>query len=135
MRKGLQAGLVSLGLVATIAGAASVVFGAHIIPGGDGVSASVHSELRFYASWYLATGLVVLWTVPRVATRTAGIVLRVVFGTLFLAGCARVVSIVADGTPATTYVVLMVIELVLPLVILPWQAAVARRAEAAPSPG
>ena len=126
MRRGLQAALTALGLVATIAAAASIAFGAHIIPGGDDVSASVHSELRFYASWYLTAGLVILWTVPRVDTRVAGVVLRVIFGTLFLAGCSRMVSTVVDGRPATTYVVLMVIELVLPLVVLPWQAAAAR---------
>ena len=53
--------------------------------------------------------------------------IRAVFATLFLAGIARVISIITEGRPHAFQLVLLGLELVLPIVVIPWQVLVARR--------
>jgi hypothetical protein len=113
-----------MGLVAVSAGITSMVGGAAIIPGSPEVAASVDSELRFYAAWYAAAGVALLWSAGRV--ESSGAIIRGVAATFFLAGCSRIVSIVDVGRPHDWFVFLMVVELLIPLVVIPWQAAVAR---------
>ena len=49
MHRGLQVLLTFVGAVALIAGTVSVILGASVIPTRGEVSASVDSEMRFYA--------------------------------------------------------------------------------------
>jgi hypothetical protein len=124
-RRGLQVLLGVLGTVALTLGLLTVIVGASNIPGGDDVSASVDSEIRFFAAWYAVVGVLIFQSIPRVEEST--VLIRALSAGVFLAGCARIISIVAVGRPATVYLVLMVIELVLPFVIVPWQTVVARQ--------
>lgn len=103
-------------MVLTIVGIVAVAAGGHtVLTGGDSVlnhgdvSAGVDSELRFYAAWY-------------------AVIVRAVGAAFFLAGSARLLSLVTVGSPHAFALVLMVVEFVIPVVIVPWQAAVARRA-------
>jgi hypothetical protein len=82
------------------------------------------SELRFYADWYVVAGVLLLRGVHRVETEK--LVVRAVGGAFFLAGCARLLAIVTVGTPHGFAVFLMIVELIIPAMIVPWQAAVAR---------
>lgn len=125
MLRGLQTLLVVVGAVMVVAGSSTVIGGADLIPGVETVTPSVDSEMRFYAVWYVVGGLFLLRAVPRIGAET--FVIRVIAGAFFLAGCARVLSWLAVGRPHPFAVALMVIELVLPLVIVPWQRALGKR--------
>jgi hypothetical protein len=81
--------------------------------------------MRFYAAWYVAAGVLLLRTVPRVDSK--GPTIRAICAVLFLAACARVISLVVVGAPHPVFLVLMVIEFTIPAVVVPWQAAVGRR--------
>jgi Domain of unknown function (DUF4345) len=124
-RRGLQAILTILGLVAVVFGTLTVFTGGAGVIGGGEVSASVDSELRFYASWYAAAGVMMLRAVPRV--ESAGTTIRALCIVLVIAACARVISIMVIGTPHPVFLVLMIVEFAIPVVIVPWQAAIARR--------
>lgn len=125
-RRGLQVFLTFLGSIALVAGLATVLFGVASLLGAEDVSATVDSEMRFYATWYAAAGVVVLRSTRRLDND--GWVIRGVAAALFVAGCSRGLSWVAVGEPHLVAQILMVVELVLPLVILPWHAAATRTA-------
>ena len=112
-----------LALVPILTGLASVVWGSAIIRGGVS-DASVESELRFYAVFWIGFGLYLFSLAARVEER--GRELAFAAALLFAGGIARAIGIAADGAPAADYVVLMVVELVLPVVLVAWQRAVAR---------
>ena len=124
-RKWLRVLVTVLGLVMVVAGALTVLLGAASVPREGVVTPDVDSEMRFYAVWYVAMGVVLLRSAPRVETES--VVIRLAGGGFFVAGCARILSWIAVGRPHASQVALLVIELMLPLVIIPWQASVARR--------
>lgn len=123
--RGLRAALTVLGVVALMFGSLSVVMGAAIVPGSDEAAASVDSELRFYAAWYAAAGVVLLRTARR--AETEGSTIRFIAGVFFIAGCARVMSLIVVGKPHLLFVFLMAAELLIPALVVPWQASVVRR--------
>ncbi|MGH2756743.1 MAG: DUF4345 domain-containing protein [Actinomycetota bacterium] len=123
-RMALKVFLTILGSIALVAGLGTVLFGVDSIVGAEPVSGTVDSEMRFYAVWYAGAGVVILRAAARV--ESAGTTIRAVVVLFFVAGCSRALSWLVVGRPHTVAVALMVIELALPLVILPWQAAVAR---------
>lgn len=123
-RRALQVFLIFLATVALVAGLATVLFGAASLVGAEVVSGTVDSEMRFYATWYAGAGILLLRSVCRLETDTW--IIRGIAGTLFVAGCSRALSWIAVGEPHLVAQVLMVIELVLPFVIVPWHAAVVR---------
>jgi hypothetical protein len=125
-RRGLQTLLTAFGVVAVTFGALSVLMGGAFVLNVDSVPPSLDSEHRFFAAWYVVAGALVLRSVRRVESETT--IVRAVCAGLFLGGCGRILSLITVGAPHLNYVVLMVLELVLPVVIVPWQAAVARRA-------
>jgi len=124
-RRALQVVVAILGTVALVFGLQTVLFGAAPILGVGEVPPSVDSELRFHAAWYAGAGALLLWTVPRI--ESAGLIIRAVGMVVFIAGAARLISLLTVGVPHTLYVALMAIELTIPAVLVPWQAAVAKR--------
>lgn len=123
-RSALQFFVSFLGVVALLAGLSTVLLGASSIIGAKEVSGTVDSEMRFYAVWYAAAGGVLLRSAVRVEAE--GRTIRATALLFFVAGCSRALSWWTVGEPDTAAQVLMVIELILPLIIIPWQAAVAR---------
>jgi hypothetical protein len=112
-----------LGFIALVAGAVTVIFGATSLTGVDDPSPAVDSEMRFYAAWYAAAGVLLLRAVPRLEGE--GSLIRGIALVFFIAGCARGLSWIVVGRPPGLALMLMVIELSLPFVIVPWQARVA----------
>jgi len=104
-----------------------LIGGDSVLNHGD-VSADVDSELRFYAAWYVVAGALLLRAVRRIESEA--LIVRAVGAAFFIAGSARLLSLVTVGTPHAFALVLMVLEFVIPVVIVPWQAAVARPASA-----
>ena len=121
-RRLFQALLVLLGGVMVAAGLGTVLLGAGSVIGVDDVTPEIDSEMRFYALWYAVAGLGMLRAVPRV--ESSGLMVRAVAAAFFIAGCARALSWLTVGRPHSFTVVLMVIELLLPVVLIPWQASV-----------
>jgi uncharacterized membrane protein YgdD (TMEM256/DUF423 family) len=113
------------GAVATVSGLHSVAAGAKSIAGQDMANASVESELRFYAAFYVAYGLAVLRVAPRADRDTAAV--RALAGALFLAGLARASGWLAAGKPHPLQRGLLVIELTGPSAIVAWQKRLASR--------
>ena len=126
MKRILQIVLVAIGGVMVVAGLLGVILGADLVLGENSFSASVDSEFRFFAAWYLAAGLLLLRATPRL--ETAAFEVRFVGFTFFIAACGRVLSMLDVGEPHNFYVVLTVIEFAIPLVIVRMQTVVARRA-------
>jgi len=112
-----------LALIPIVAGLASVLFGTEIVRGGGDSNASVESELRYYAVFYVAFGAYLWSLAPDVAVR--GRELRAAALVLFCGGLSRVVGVLVDGWPEADYVVLMVVELTLPWILIAWQRRVA----------
>ena len=124
-RRALRAVFYVGGVVATVAGLHTVATGARSIAGQNVANASVESELRFYAAFYVAYGLVVLRVAPRADDDSAAV--RALAGALFLAGLARASGWLAAGSPHEFQRGLLIIELVGPPTIVAWQARLARR--------
>jgi Domain of unknown function (DUF4345) len=126
VRTGLQVFLTVLGCVAVVAGAVTLIFGATSVIGVEDPTPAADSEMRFFAVWYAAAGVALLRGVPRLETQ--GDLIRGIAVVFFIAGCARGLSWIVVGEPPGVARLLMVIELALPFVIIPWQASVARAA-------
>lgn len=84
--------------------------------------------MRFYAVWYVGAGVVLFRSSAKVEnarTPISGIALL-----LLLGGFSRALSWIVVGEPHVAAQVLMVIELTLPFLIVPWHRAVARATSA-----
>ena len=126
-RRGLQVVLTAIGAVATAAGARGVLTGSAEVMHGGPVTANVDSEYRFYASWYHVLGLLVLRAARRPESETT--VVRACAAGFLVAACGRVLSIRALGPPNAFQKLLLGVEIVIPAVLVPWQASVARSTE------
>jgi hypothetical protein len=122
--KNLTRTLYVVAIVPILAGLWTVVAGADSVPDPNAAPPNVESELRFYSVWWIGAGLFLAWLAPRVTERT--LELRVFFALLFLAGLSRVLAALDTDWPSTGQVILLVVELVLPVVFISWQARVAR---------
>ena len=111
------------GGVATTAGLQTVIAGARSLPDQDLANASVESELRFYAAFYVAFGLAALRIAPRADRATAEV--RALAATLFLAGVARGGGWLAVGRPSRLQRRLLAIELAAPPAVVAWQSRLA----------
>jgi hypothetical protein len=120
--RGLRALLYVFGTVAIVAGAWTVVAGSESIPSAGDLNANVESELRFYATWWIAAGVFLVWLAPRVEDQTRA--LRVFCALLALAATARVFAVVDTDWPSTGQIALMIIEYVLAVGLPIWQARV-----------
>jgi hypothetical protein len=111
------------GGVATAAGLHTVIAGGKSVPGQRLANTSVESELRFYAAFYVAYGLVALRVAPRAGHDAAAV--RALAGALFLGGLARASGWLAVGPPHRVQRALLVLELAAPPAIVALQARVA----------
>jgi hypothetical protein len=118
-RSALRAAVRVGGAVATVAGLHTVAAGGKSIAGQNMANASVESELRFYAAFYVAYGLAAVRLAPR-ADHDSGAV-RALAGALFLAGLARAGGWLAAGRPHPLQRGLLMIELAAPPAIVAWQ--------------
>lgn len=91
---------------------AQVALGLAAIPGAGPGNATLDSEHRFYAVFFLAFGLALLWCLRDISGRTRAIQGMMVL--FFLGGLTRVLSMLVTGMPHPLFVGLGAIELVLP---------------------
>jgi hypothetical protein len=95
------------------------------LPDQDLANPVLESELRFYAAFYVATGLAALRVAPRAEHDPAAV--RALAGALFLAGLGRIAGWRAAGRPHRLQLGLLAIELAAPPVIVAWQSRVGER--------
>ena len=125
-RRALQIVLTVIGTVAVVAGAGTVLFGAASVVGAGEASATVESELRFYAAWYVVAGILLLTATRRLEAERR-VILSVALG-FFLAACGRAISWFVIGRPHSLAVTLMFVEFAIALGVPPWHARIVRGA-------
>jgi len=128
MRRGLQIVLGILSLIPLLFCALGVVYGAGRF-GGD-VTAGLDNQFRYLSTYYLSLTLLMWWMSPNIERHTVPI--RILIGVIFLGGLARAYSHFTVGAGDPGQFGGMVLELAL-IVVIPWQAIVAKRAAAANS--
>ena len=125
MPSSLTRTLYVVAIVPIVTGALTAFLGADSVPSPGDPSPNLESELRFYSVWWIGAGLFLLWLAPRVAERT--LELRVFSGLLFFSGVSRLLAALDTDWPSTGQLILLGLELVLPIVLVAWQAGIARR--------
>ena len=89
-------------------------------------SPAAESELRFYAAFWLAYGVLALIAAQEIKTRAHWVPwIALVF---FIGGCGRLISYFVDGAPHPFFVLLMIIELALPF-LMAWFWLLARKTD------
>jgi hypothetical protein len=92
------------------------------------VSANVDSEYRFYSAWYAVLGVLLLGAARRPEQEAR--LIRAGAGGFLTAAAGRLLSIRTAGAPHPLQRVLLAVELVLPPVLVGWQARVAGAGQA-----
>jgi hypothetical protein len=87
-------------------------------------NAVLDSNLRFFSGFWLGTGFVVLWLVPRIEKE--GSLFRALWGMIFLGGLGRLVSLAGAGAPPWPFYVVMALELLGAPVFVLWQLRIER---------
>ena len=114
MRKALRVLLALFGVTAIFISLLHLVLGPASIPGAIPVNATMDSEDRFYATLFLAFGTVLLWCIRHVERRANVVYFLMV--TFFIGGLARLISMAIVGLPNNFFIVMTILELLLPLV-------------------
>lgn len=126
MKLGLQIVLGLLSLIPLILGIQSIGGGAAALA-GEPVAAALDSQFRYLSAFYLSLAFLIWWMLPNIERHAVPI--RILIGVVFLGGLARAYSLMQVGHPGDQFYNGMIIEFVL-IIIIPWQALVARKARA-----
>jgi hypothetical protein len=113
MRRLLQAVLGIGGISAVLVALIHIALGPSSIPGSVPVNATMDSEDRFYATIFLAFGIALLWCVEEVERKSQVVYFLAL--TFFVAGLARIVSMVIVGMPHPFFLAMTALELCLPI--------------------
>lgn len=76
---------------------------------------NAETELRFFSVFWMAYGVILIQTARELTQHARRVPL--LLGLFFLGGVGRTISYVADGPPHALFVLLMIIELVLPILL------------------
>lgn len=109
-RRAVQAVLRGSGLIAVATGTWVVARGSAAVPDGGTVSPSADSVLRFYATWWAGSG-VLMWRLAAAPERHPAAV-SAVAATTFVGGLARLLAARHSGPPHPLFRALTVLELV-----------------------
>ena len=125
MVRALQISLIVAGTIPLILGIMNFLGGAEApwIPDGA-ATPSMDNQLRFYAIWFILPFPLAIWLARNL--RQAMPIAQILFGTMFLAGLARLYSITEVGYPEPAMIGAMAVEIIFVLFI-PWIAFVQRR--------
>lgn len=125
-RRGLQVALTGIGTVATLFGALGVATGVRGVRGAPpaAVSPNVDSEMRFFAAWYAAAGVLLLRAARQPEAERA--VIDVVSAAALTGALGRVIGVRTSGRPDPLFLGLLGVEAVIGATLPPWQRAVAR---------
>lgn len=107
--------LILFGAVCTGIALVHIAFGPASIPGSVPVNAVMDSEDRFYATLFLGFGLAHIWAAQDLIQRR-GVVLAMQ-AVFFAGGIARIISLLAVGSPGPLFLFLGALELIIPPVV------------------
>ena len=125
MKRGLQIALGVFSLIPVAFALLGFVHGAgRLSP--EGVTVDLDNQYRYFSGMYLVVSFMLWSIIPSVEKR--GRTLLLISAAIFIGGLGRVVSYMTMGAPSQDLVVGMGIELVVPVIFVLWQRAVAARA-------
>ncbi len=127
MKRGLQILLGVLSLIPVVLAIQNVGGGAAVLQEGP-VSAALDSQFRYLSTFYLALTALIWWMIPNIERHKTP--LRILIGAIFLGCFARLYSLAQVGHPGDELFAGIIIEFAL-IIVIPWQALVAKRANAA----
>lgn len=125
MRAVLRTLLYVFGAVCALIALTHIAIGPAAIPGGATTNATMDSEDRFYATLFLGFGLAVIWCARDLESREKP--LGALLAVFFAGGIARIVSLIAVGSPGALFLVLGALELTLPPMFWLWLKATRKR--------
>jgi hypothetical protein len=123
-RRALQLMLGTLACIPFATGLTSMLTGTKKLPGDSSqVTPTLDSEYRFVNAFWLSTAPIIWSTLPQIEEDST--TLRLVMGTVFIGGLARLVSWRKTGRPHPVFIGAIVLELVgMPLIAV-WQRRLA----------
>lgn len=124
MKLGLQIVLGLLSLIPLFFSAIGVLHGVERFL--ENAPAALDNQYRYLSTFYLSLTLMLWWMIPNIERHTMPT--RILVGVIFLGGLARLYSHLTVGPGDPAQFSGMILELAL-IVIIPWQAIVAKRAE------
>jgi len=127
MKRALQVTIAVLSLLPLAFGAFGLLMGAGMYIRPELASPKLDSQFRFMSGWDVGLALVSWYLIANIE-RHVGL-FRLVCLAVFLGGLGRIAAWTATGSPGPAFVVVTVVELLVPLLI-PWQSYVARTAAA-----
>lgn len=127
MRRPLQITLLVFAFIPFALGLMNLITGAAQFMPPEVITASNDSQMRFYAVLFMMPFFITIWIVRNLDI--AGPIMAITFGTMALAGVARLYSISQFGLPEPSMIGAIVIEIGV-LLFIPWHRAVLRREQA-----
>lgn len=118
MRALLSGFLCLFGAICAAIALIHIVAGPGSIPGGVVTNVVMDSEDRFYASLFLGFGLAIIWCARDIGSREKP--LAALLTVFFVGGIARIISLLAVGSPGPLFLALGALELLLPPFIWWW---------------
>ncbi|MEZ6001596.1 DUF4345 domain-containing protein [Hyphomonas sp.] len=125
MKRGLQIALGVFSLIPVAFALLGFLAGAgRLSP--EGVTVDLDNQYRYFSGMYLVVSFMIWSIIP--AIEKHGHTMLLVSAAIFIGGLGRVVSYMTLGAPSQDLVVGMGIELVVPVIFVLWQRAVAAKA-------
>ena len=123
MRRTLQVTMLVVATIPFVLGVMNLIVGAAQFVPEDALTPSLDSQMRFYAVWFMLPLFITIWIVRNLDI--AGPVMAITFGTMALAGLARIFSAYQYGLPEPAMIGATAIEIGV-LLFIPWYYAVMR---------
>ena len=125
MKRGLQIALGLFSLIPVAFALLGFIHGAgRLSP--DGVTVDLDNQYRYFSGMYLVVSFMLWSIIP--AIEKHGRTLMLISAAIFIGGLGRVVSMLTMGPPAQDQIVAVGIELIVPVIFVLWQRAVAAKA-------
>jgi len=125
MKRGLQVFLGVFSIIPVIFALLGFLAGAgRLSP--EGVTVDLDNQYRYFSGMYLVVAFMIWSIIP--AIEKHGRTLFLISAAIFIGGLGRVVSYMTMGAPSQDLMVGMGIELIVPVLFVVWQRAVAAKA-------
>lgn len=125
MKRSLQIALGILSLIPLAFALMGIVQGVErFLP--EGGPAALDNQYRYLSTIYLVISVTIWWVLPNIERHAVPV--RIIAGVIFLGGLARLLSHLTVGPGEPEQFAGMILEIAA-ILFIPWQAAVAKRAE------